>query len=103
MPNPAHRSSSSKSPGWHLVRTSDVVCPTWTVRGYRGRHRRHAAGENALNVIQRVKAKLEDLKPTLPEGVEVVTTYDRSELIERSIHTLKHSLIEEMIIVSIVI
>jgi len=60
-------------------------------------------GENALNVIQRVKAKLEDLKPTLPEGVEVVTTYDRSELIERSIHTLKHSLIEEMIIVSIVI
>src|SRR6266404_1010476 len=60
-------------------------------------------GENALNVIQRVKARLEDLKPTLPEGVEVVTTYDRSELIERSIHTLKHSLIEEMIIVSIVI
>jgi Cu(I)/Ag(I) efflux system membrane protein CusA/SilA len=60
-------------------------------------------GENALNVIQRVKARLEDLKPTLPEGVEVVTTYDRSELIERSIHTLKHSLIEEMIIVSFVI
>jgi Cu(I)/Ag(I) efflux system membrane protein CusA/SilA len=60
-------------------------------------------GENALNVIQRVKAKIEELKPTLPEGVEVVTTYDRSELIERSIHTLKHSLIEEMIIVSIVI
>jgi Cu(I)/Ag(I) efflux system membrane protein CusA/SilA len=60
-------------------------------------------GENALNVIQRVKARIEELKPTLPEGVEVVTTYDRSELIERSIHTLKHSLIEEMIIVSIVI
>jgi len=60
-------------------------------------------GENALNVIQRVKAKLEELKPTLPEGVEIVPTYDRSELIERSIDTLKHSLIEEMIIVSIVI
>ena len=40
-------------------------------------------GENALNVIDRVKAKLEELKPSLPEGVEVVTTYDRSELIEQ--------------------
>ena len=60
-------------------------------------------GENALNVIRRVKAKLEELKPTLPEGVELVTTYDRSELIERSIHTLTQSLIEEMIIVSTVI
>ena len=39
-------------------------------------------GENALNVIERVKAKLEELKPSLPEGVEVVTTYDRSELID---------------------
>jgi Cu(I)/Ag(I) efflux system membrane protein CusA/SilA len=60
-------------------------------------------GENALNVIERVKAKLAELKPSLPEGVEVVTTYDRSELIHRSIDTLKHSLLEEMIIVSIVI
>ena len=60
-------------------------------------------GENALNVIQRVKARLEELKPSLPEGVKVVPVYDRSGLIERSIHTLKHSLLEEMIIVSIVI
>lgn len=60
-------------------------------------------GENALNVIHRVKAKLEELKPTLPDGVEIVTTYDRSELIKRSIHTLIHSLKEEMIIVSLVI
>ncbi len=60
-------------------------------------------GENALSVIQRVKARLEELKPTLPEGVEIVTTYDRSELIERSIDTLLHALVEEMIIVSAVI
>jgi len=60
-------------------------------------------GENALNVINRVKEKIEELKPSLPEGVEIATTYDRSELIKRSIETLKHQLIEEMIIVSFVI
>jgi copper/silver efflux system protein len=60
-------------------------------------------GENALNVIARVKEKLAELAPTLPEGVEVVTTYDRSALIERSIETLLGSLREEMIIVSLVI
>lgn len=61
------------------------------------------SGENALNVINRVKAKLEDLKPSLPPGVEVVTTYDRSELINSAIDTVKEKLIEEMIIVSIII
>jgi Cu(I)/Ag(I) efflux system membrane protein CusA/SilA len=60
-------------------------------------------GENALNVIERVKAKLEELKPSLPEGVEVLTTYDRSELIQKSIDNLKHELLIEMLIVSIVI
>jgi len=60
-------------------------------------------GENALNVINHVKAKIEEIKPSLPKGIEIVTTYDRSELIKRSIDTLKHQLIEEMIIVSIVI
>lgn len=60
-------------------------------------------GENALNVINRVKARIEELKPTLPEGVELVPTYDRSKLIERAIDTLVHSLLEEMIIVSAVI
>ena len=60
-------------------------------------------GENALNVINRIKEKLEEVKPFLPEGVEVVTTYDRSELIKRAIDTLKHQLIEEIIIVSFVI
>jgi Cu(I)/Ag(I) efflux system membrane protein CusA/SilA len=60
-------------------------------------------GENALNVINRVKAKIEEIKPSLPKGVEIVTTYDRSELINRSIETLRNKLIEEMIIVSFVI
>ena len=60
-------------------------------------------GENALNVINRVKEKIEEVRASLPKGVEIITTYDRSELIKRSIETLKHQLIEEMIIVSIVI
>ncbi len=60
-------------------------------------------GENALNLIERVKAKLKELKPSLPEGVEVVTTYDRSELIERAINTVEDKLIEEIVIVSIII
>ncbi len=61
------------------------------------------SGENALNVIDRVKKRIEELKPYLPEGVEIVTTYDRSDLIHRAIDTLKHQLTEEMIIVSLVI
>ncbi len=60
-------------------------------------------GENALKVIERVRAKLDEMKPALPEGVEVVTTYDRAELIEHAIETLKGTLVEELIIVSIVI
>jgi copper/silver efflux system protein len=60
-------------------------------------------GENALHVIERVKAKLAEIEPGLPAGVKVVTTYDRSELINRSIATLKRTLTEELIIVSAVI
>jgi Cu(I)/Ag(I) efflux system membrane protein CusA/SilA len=60
-------------------------------------------GENAQHVIDRVKTKLEELKPSLPEGVEVVTTYDRSDLIGRAISTVTDKLIEEMIIVSLII
>lgn len=60
-------------------------------------------GENALTVIRRVEAKLEELRRTLPEGVEIVTTYDRSGLIERSIATLKTALVEEIAVVSLVI
>ncbi|GAO04026.1 efflux RND transporter permease subunit [Anaeromyxobacter sp. PSR-1] len=61
------------------------------------------AGENALNVIERVKAKLEEVKPSLPKGVEVVTTYDRSELIGKAIENVKGKLLEEILIVSLVI
>jgi Cu(I)/Ag(I) efflux system membrane protein CusA/SilA len=60
-------------------------------------------GENASQVIDSVKAKIQEIKPSLPEGVELVTTYDRSDLIHRAIHTLKHELSLEMIIVSLVI
>lgn len=60
-------------------------------------------GENALKVIERVKARLAEIEKSLPPGVKIVTTYDRSELIERSIKTLKGTLIEELIIVSLVI
>ena len=61
------------------------------------------SGENALNVIKRVEAKLEELKPSLPKGVQVVTTYDRSELINAAIETVSHKLVEEIVIVSIII
>lgn len=60
-------------------------------------------GENAQKVIEGVRAKIEEMKPSLPPGVEVVTTYDRAELIERAIETLKGTLTEELIIVSLVI
>jgi copper/silver efflux system protein len=61
------------------------------------------SGENALTVIGRVKEKLEELRPSLPKGVEVVTTYDRSELIDRAIETVRSKLVEEMIVVSVII
>ena len=60
-------------------------------------------GENAVAVIGRVKQKLTELQATLPPGVEVVPTYDRSSLIERAIATLRHALVEEGIVVAVVI
>ncbi len=59
-------------------------------------------GENALDVIDRIKRKIVEIEPSLPEGVKIVTTYDRSDLIHRAIETLKEKLIEESIIVSLV-
>jgi Cu(I)/Ag(I) efflux system membrane protein CusA/SilA len=59
-------------------------------------------GANALDVVNRVKAKLAEIQPSLPPGVKVVITYDRSDLIHRSIATLKRTLIEESIIVALV-
>ncbi len=60
------------------------------------------SGKNALETINAVKAKLEKLKQSLPPGVEVVTVYDRSQLIERAIDNLKSKLIEEFIVVAVV-
>ncbi|MCM2263941.1 MAG: CusA/CzcA family heavy metal efflux RND transporter [Desulfuromonadales bacterium] len=60
------------------------------------------SGENALQTIERVKQKLEDLKAGLPEGVTVKTVYDRSGLIERAVATLKEKLLEESIVVALV-
>src|SRR5947199_669656 len=59
-------------------------------------------GENALNVIDGVKKKIEEIKSSLPEGVRIVPTYDRSDLIKRAIATLREKLIEESIIVALV-
>jgi Cu(I)/Ag(I) efflux system membrane protein CusA/SilA len=59
-------------------------------------------GENAKKVIDSVKDKLNELKRSLPDGVEIVETYDRSGLIERAINTLKIALQEELILVSLV-
>jgi Cu(I)/Ag(I) efflux system membrane protein CusA/SilA len=60
-------------------------------------------GENALDVIARVKQKLAELRPSFPEGVEVAIAYDRSGVIERSVTTLVHALVEEGVTVSLVI
>jgi Cu(I)/Ag(I) efflux system membrane protein CusA/SilA len=60
-------------------------------------------GENALSVIEKIKEKITDITPSLPKGLEIITTYDRSELILNAIHNLKEKLLEEMIIVSLVI
>jgi len=60
-------------------------------------------GENANNVIKGVRAKMKEVEKGLPDGVKFKTAYDRSELIEQAIDSVKHSLIEEMIVVSFVV
>ncbi len=60
-------------------------------------------GENALNVIRRVKDKIEEIKPSLPEGVEIVVTYDRSDLIKQAVRTITEALTTEIVIVCLVI
>jgi Cu(I)/Ag(I) efflux system membrane protein CusA/SilA len=59
-------------------------------------------GANAYQVIHDTKEKLAELEEGLPPGVSIKTSYDRSDLIERSIHTLRHTLIEEMVVVALV-
>lgn len=60
------------------------------------------SGKNALETIDAVKAKLEKLKASLPPGVEIVATYDRSSLIKRAVANLKEKLVEEFIVVAVV-
>ncbi|TLU67011.1 CusA/CzcA family heavy metal efflux RND transporter [Enterobacter sp. MF024] len=60
------------------------------------------SGKNARAVISAVKAKLDSLRKSLPDGVEIVTTYDRSQLIDRAIDNLSHKLLEEFVVVALV-
>ncbi len=60
-------------------------------------------GQNALEVIDRVKARIDEVRPGLPAGVELIVAYDRSELILRAIDTLRRTLLEEMLVVAVVI
>lgn len=60
-------------------------------------------GEDAPSVIERVKTRIKDLQKSLPEGVKIVSVYDRSDLIERAMATLRSTLVEELIVVSLVI
>ncbi|CAI0933792.1 efflux RND transporter permease subunit [Serratia liquefaciens] len=59
-------------------------------------------GKNALETINALKVKLQEVQQTLPPGVEIVTVYDRSQLIEHAIETLSHKLLEEFIVVALV-
>ncbi|MCE4054721.1 efflux RND transporter permease subunit [Pseudomonas sp. Au-Pse12] len=60
------------------------------------------SGKNARETIAAVKAKLDELRKSLPTGVEIVTTYDRSKLIDRAVENLSHKLLEEFIVVALV-
>ena len=60
-------------------------------------------GENAKDVIDRVKVKIAEIQKGLPSGVEIKTAYDRSDLIDQSIDTLRHALVEEALIVSLIV
>ncbi|WP_313305865.1 efflux RND transporter permease subunit [Stutzerimonas balearica] len=60
------------------------------------------SGKNARQTIAAVEARLDELKASLPAGVEIVTTYDRSQLIDRAVENLSHKLIEEFIVVALV-
>jgi Cu(I)/Ag(I) efflux system membrane protein CusA/SilA len=60
-------------------------------------------GENALQVIERVKARLRNVQRTLPEGVSIIPTYDRSDLIQSAIATMRNTVIEELCVVALVV
>ena len=58
-------------------------------------------GENAMRVIERIKEKIAQIAPSLPKGVTIVPFYDRSSLIEQTVETLRHALIEEIVLVTL--
>lgn len=60
-------------------------------------------GENTLNVIDRVKGKIEEIQPSLPEGMRIVPFYDQTELVKKAVNTLTRALLEEFILVSIIV
>ncbi|MCV9877974.1 efflux RND transporter permease subunit [Brenneria izbisi] len=60
------------------------------------------SGKNALDTLHAVKARLQEIQKSLPDGVEIVPTYDRSQLIEHAIETLSYKLLEEFVVVAII-
>lgn len=60
-------------------------------------------GENTLNVIDQVKAKMAEIQPTLPEGMQIVPFYDQTDLVKKAVNTLNRALIEEFILVSLIV
>lgn len=60
-------------------------------------------GENTLNVIDQVKAKIAEIQPTLPQGMRIVPYYDQTELVKNAVNTLNRALIEEFVLVSIIV
>lgn len=60
-------------------------------------------GENTLNVIDQVKAKIAEIQPTLPQGMRIVPYYDQTDLVKKAVNTLQRALIEEFILVSIIV
>lgn len=60
-------------------------------------------GENTLNVIDQVKARIDEIQPTLPEGMRIVPFYDQTDLVKKAVNTLTRALIEEFVLVSIIV
>ena len=108
-------SPGATAPAQHLIRLRDVADVQWApaprrgVADFDGRGEVVGGiviarqGENALDVIERVQERLDGLRGSLPEGVELTTVYDRGALIREAVRTLLHTLAEEMLVVSLVI
>ena len=100
---PAFRCALPMSRTCSSARSCVAGSPSWTAKGeVTGGIIVMRSGKNALETIEAVKRKLEQLKPGLPPGVEIVETYDRSALIKRSVRNLTGKLVEEFIVVALV-